>query len=1675
MHFPGTIISRLLGLIGAMLLITPFAQAGAQGVITNTASARWLTAGHSESIRSNTVTIPVAAIDIDIETLRYAPEGGGTISLQAPTCGGNPVVSTQAPAVTVLNGTLISSSELHIGEVLYARIALAAANRSPHSIDRIDVRFTSSAGDDEVVTVFETGPDTGEFLAAVPTIAVPPDPIPHDCHLSVRDGDEITVRVAETGIDIGTGQSGTVRVLADPYGIVFDSREGTAIDGVTITLVDASTGIPAKVFADDGISTWPSTVVTGQAVTDGSGHVHPIPSGEYRFPLAAFGTYRLVVTPPAHYSAPSTAPPAALSWIQRPDGIPVQISDGSYGKPFGLSSPAPVRVDIPLDPAAAPVTLTKIASRPRANPGDVVFFTILATNPDARYPLRDVMLADTPSASLRFIRKSVRIDGEARPSAVSFAADGSRMAIALGNLAPGQTVRITYAMTVRPDAPGGEATNRADLTDHEGAAASAQAVVRIEDEVITSRMTLIGRIAAGDCRASRSGPGIPGVRVTLEDGSFAITDADGRYHFEGLVPGTHVVQAAPETLPAGGRFVDCARSVRGAGKAGSRFVTGHGGSLAVADFAAIVPQSGPSPDAPAATEDPASDRAAAGAEIDWLALGDGPTQFLFPAVDHNPRAPAVRVVIRHRKGETVELKADGAAVDPVAFDGTMTAPGGHTVSIWRGIPLHDGTTRLSATVRGADGSVSASLARDVHFAGTPARIVLVPEKSRLVADGSTRPVVAFRVLDRAGRPVRSGITGEFALNQPYESAAALDAMQARALSGLDRAAPTWTVRGDDGVAWVELTPTMVSGPLHLDFTLTDGNITRRQTLESWIVPGAQKWTIVGLAEATAGSRSVADQMERTHGLRGPFGNKGRVAIYAKGRILGRYLLTAAYDSAKSKAEQPLLGAIDPRAYYTVFADGSNRRFDAAARKKLYVRIETAAFYAVYGDFVTGFDQTQLARYQRTLTGASAEGRFGKLHLQGFAARTGGTHRRDEIQGGGISGPYRLANRAIIAGSEIVRIEVRDRFRSEVIVDSTALTRFVDYDIDVMSGTITFRHPVLSRDAALNPQFVVIDYEVAGEGKGRVNAGARADLSLAEGRVRIGATAVTDTGASDNANDAARTDLAGIDAKILLAAQTELRAEAAMSRTDGAASKAWLVELEHRDGALDVLGYARSADPEFGLGQLNGAERGRRKIGLDGRYQVGDSLSFVASAWQDDGLADASARKAVQIGATWRSRETEARLGVAALRDRLRDGTRAGSTTIEGGVTRHLLDNRLELSGSASLALGQAESVDLPSRYRAGAAFAVTRSVKLVGTYEIARGKAVKAQTARAGLEVSPWEGARILGSMGRQDISEYGRRSFAALGLQQSLEVSKTLTVDASVDSSRTLGGIDARALVNTRHPASSGGNLGDAGTIAEDFTAFTLGGTWRKDRWSLTARGELRGGQAETRHGLTFGAIRQLGEGSMIGAGFTWTRAAERQGATSRVFDAAVSLAHRPAGSAIALLSRIELRSDAVSGGSDATATTSALFAAGGARSTRAIASVSANWAPGREPIRGPRGELGLFLAIRHNFDRYEGFDLKGTTVVTRLDARLNLGPRVELGAVATMRRSLGAGVTSFAVGPQIGISPATDTMLTIGYNIAGFRDRDFSAARSTDKGLFASVKMKFDADSLGFLGLRR
>lgn len=1728
------------GLLCLLALVA--APAAMAQTITNTASASWQQAGQVVTTQSNTVSFARMSSAATITTFAAGPGASTSLYFTPSQCGGAALAVSGNGATPSQIASVAQTTVVQIGSVFYFEVTAPQANTNPQVIESIQVVLTTNGGDKETLTVFETAPNSGLFVGAVPTAAVPPQPVQGDCRLSVAAGNTISIAAllnsSSTPIALAT-----LSVAEDPFGFVFDSESGASVNGASVTIVDAATGQPATVMAPDGVTAWPSTVTTGSPVVDGAGVPFQLAPGQYLFPLVPPGQYRLKIQPPAPYTAPSAVAPVNLAGILRPDGTPVQISPASYGSPFTIGGAEPLRVDVPVDKPGTAATITKMANRSTVQEGDVVFYTVQVGNPEANIK-RNVKVVDHPAPQLRIRPQSVRIDGVPARAQTQFSADGRDMTVLFGAMAPGSAHVVTYAATVNQNATPGQAPNTVTVSDSLGLTATSHAVVQVVADMLTNRMTLIGRITDGGCMADRARHGIAGVRVMLEDGSYAVTDKDGRYHFDGLVPGDHVAQVAPTTLPEGAAFVDCSRSTRSAGSAISRFVSGQGGMLTVADFYATLPpapaRAAGKPGAAVAggndRADPAagrfgaaaaSDKAAAGTDVDWLAKGDGPTGFLFPAVDHNPRSPAVRVVIRHRDGQKIELSANGVPVPHVAFDGVkVSANHTYAVSVWSGIPLDGYATHLVALVRNRDGSIDQTLTRDVYFANVAAQVRLVPEQTHLVADASTRPVIALRVLDRNGRPVHRGMAGDIAISAPYESAEVVNALQQRSLAGEGRATPHWTVEGDDGMAYVELAPTMVSGAIHLDFLFDDGGPKRHQTIDSWVVPGNLPWTLVGLAEGALGSQTIADRMERAGTFESDLGRHARTAFYAKGRILGKYLLTVAYDSAKQSADQTLTGAIDPNRYYTVFADGSNRRFDAASRNKLYVRIEAKGFYALFGDFSTALTQTNLARYQRTLTGVSAEASIGHLRLKGFGAKTSTNHRHLELQGGGVTGPYSLGTVAMVADSETVSIQVRDRFQSGNVISTTTLTRFIDYDIDVLSGTISFKQPVLSHDAGLDPQFIVIDFDVdptLGAAANALVGGGRAEWSNASGRVKLGMTAISDVG-SNGANPTARTSLGAFDARVDVSATTLVRAELGASRTAGATAQAWLVEAEHHGRAFDMLAYVRSADAQYGLGETGNAELGWRKYGLDAKLHVTRRFSLVTSLWREDSLTSASSRKALQMKAQYHLRETDFHVGISAIDDQLASidttttttttsaaGTTSTSSTtssgpvngtstvIEAGVSRKFLHDKLQIDATVSHAIGSASSIDLPATNTIAARYTVNPRLKLIASYDVATGQTLDTRTARAGFEYQPWKGAKLTSSLGDQDVAEYGARSFAAFGLTQSLGLSHHVTLDASLDANKVLSGFNAASILNQAQPVVNGGQLNGSGTLTENFTALTLGAGWKQALWSATVRGELRNGEFADRRGLTAGLIRQLGDGEVLGAGLTATGSHGTDGSSSAVLDASVAYARRPAEASYALLAKIEYRADTLvaptastittvtTGGNTTTLAAGSISGVAGTagdnaltlgnqRARRLIGSVSADWSPrGRndDDELTQRSEVSVFAAMRYNFDAYDGYNLSGTTAMGGLDAHIGIGSKVEVGASATLRANLSDRTASFAFGPSIGLVPAKNVLVNVGYNVTGFRDPDFSASRSTTRGVYVVLRMKLDTSTFAFLGL--
>jgi hypothetical protein len=1216
-----------------------------------------------------------------------------------------------------------------------------------------------------------------------------------------------------------------------------------------------------------------------------------------------------------------------------------------------------------------------------------------------------------------------------------------------------------------PSAPLGEALTRSTAHATRAAGNEASVSVRIRPLLFTDALTILGRVSAGGCDLpERNRRGVAGARLLLDDGSVAITDRDGLYHLGGVRAGRHVVALDTASVP-GLQPIDCAADTRSAGSATSRFVEGGGGLVRRADF-----QLRAVPGARATTlalpVTPPTASAAAG-DRDWLTGQQPGVAWLFPGPDYNPRAPVTRVAIKHLPDQRVALAIEGKPVDPLSFDAMDSDGKGVAVSRWAGIPLAPGANHLTARVIGSDGTVAATLDRTVIVSGPAQSAVLDAGHSRLVADGVTPPLVAIRVTDGSGRPVQAGTLIRFGVSAPYAPAGEAAGVASRQPDTLASA----PVIGDDGLAFLALRPTGQAGPAHLSLALDAGAATRPITIEAWLAAAARQWTVVGF-----GAGSIGRDMLFRHAQSLPLAERGRgvadgeVSLYARGRIKGAWLLSLAYDSGRRRdPDRGIGGLVDPDRYYTVYGDTAQQGAEAATQGKLYLRLETPTFYALFGDHRTGLTGAQLTRYDRAVEGFKTEYRGRGWQAIGFAARPDTLAGRDEIQGAGLTGPYRLRAQHVVAGSDRVRIEVRDRLRSEVIVSSTPLARYLDYTIDPDAGTLRFASPVLSRDPAGDPIFIVADYEVEG-GTPALVAGGRMVRQVG-GAVEIGVAGLRDDTLGDGR-------LIGADATATLGA-TVLRGEIAQGGWHGLAAgdTAFLAEAEHHGTSVDLSAYVRQQALGFGLGQQNLAEGGTRKIGADLKWRIDDSLLVTATGWYQQLLAGPGERLAGQARIDWTHGLRTLFAGAQLADDTGLDGGDRHSRLLTLGARQTLLDGALTLEGRADIAPGgERSSVDFPARRQVEATWRLSPAVKLIGGYEVDLGSSFTTRTARAGIELAPWHGATMTAALGGQGADTGGGRRFVQYTLGQSLPLTSRWSLDATLDSARTLSGtLVAGAMVSPFQPVAAAGAIGqDAG----DYLAATLGASYRDGSWSGRARLEYRDGAIDSRWGVTLDAARAIGDGRTLAAGARLYHVHQRSGSEAASVAGDVALGWRAPASDWSLLDRLTLRHEQGDPAASAAAGTtlgSAVDAAGGAQATtRAINNLALDYRS-RPDGRGTGVEISLYYGAKFVRGRYDDDVATGFVDAIGVELRRGLGHRLDIGVAASAEHGWTDHVWTWSAGPSLGVSPAGDLWFSAGYNLAGYRDRDLAGDRYTRDGHYLTMRVKFDVQRLRSLVTRR
>ncbi len=460
-------------------------------------------------------------------------------------------------------------------------------------------------------------------------------------------------------------------------------------------------------------------------------------------------------------------------------------------------------------------------------------------------------------------------------------------------------------------------------------------------------------------------------------------------------------------------------------------------------------------------------------------------------------------------------------------------------------------------------------------------------------------------------------------------------------------------------------------------------------------------------------------------------SEGRIAMYLKGKIRGKYLLTTQLDTTEEqlgdlvdnfseKDKRRLFRSIDPDQYYPVYGDDSTSIQDTNSQGRLYARLDWDKSRALWGNFNTNFTGTEFSQYNRSLYGANLAWNGldttvlgeSKTSLTAFASEAQTALGHDEFLGTGGS-LYYLRHTDVVEGSAKARVEIVDRVTDRTL-ENVTLVEGVDYEIDELQGRLILAKPLsqiarraapdLIRENALdgNPVFLVMDYEYLplNFDADSMSFGARGKRWFGD-QIAVGGTWV------DESRDTQNYRLAGADVTLqagrgtyvkLEYAQTEATQSTRYFSNDGGLSFSALNALTSQSAADDRTGEAMGLEARMNL----------RERGLTGRDAT------VAAWWSrhDNEFAVARRDEGFEVERTG----VEA---IGSLSDRLRYALRASQIS-RGGVRPGTASDVDQVALQANWAFSDRDTVSGEVQYQKQESLATPTLESTVAAFEYRR-------------------------------------------------------------------------------------------------------------------------------------------------------------------------------------------------------------------------------------------------------------------------------------------------------------------------------------------------------------------
>ena len=447
----------------------------------------------------------------------------------------------------------------------------------------------------------------------------------------------------------------------------------------------------------------------------------------------------------------------------------------------------------------------------------------------------------------------------------------------------------------------------------------------------------------------------------------------------------------------------------------------------------------------------------------------------------------------------------------------------------------------------------------------------------------------------------------------------------------------------------------------------DSGVVSHETTVPIEVTGESMY-VVAMIDLTLSSSDLSGSVEQLASedrYEEDFLAEGRIAFYLKGKIKGKYLVTAQLDTGEEelsdilsqldeKNPRSVFRRLDPDRYYPVYGDDSTTIADTDSQGRLYVRAQWDKSEARWGNYHTGISGTEFAQYNRSLYGGRYHHRsvattaHGDNRLEGvvFLSETQAALGHSEFLGTGGS-LYYLKHSDVLPGSEKVHVEVRDRDSGRVL-ENKALVRGADYEIDEIQGRLILARPLaqvaelvgpsLIQDSALDgdSMFLLADYEYVPDGfsADKVTVGGRGKYWINDA-IAVGATYVDENRGGDDYR------LGGFDVTLKSGRDTYLKAE--IADTDNTQAERFFSD----DGGLD---FTALNDPAT-------AGRSGTAVSVEGRANLSEWLKmdndWVIGAWWRDTEEDFSvARRDTGVDTTEYGIEANGHVG-----DRLKLATR----------------------------------------------------------------------------------------------------------------------------------------------------------------------------------------------------------------------------------------------------------------------------------------------------------------------------------------------------------------------------------------------------------------------------------